>query len=75
MAKNSKMACELKGPGNLETLPARESQSKSAALYLLELRSRHSAAQNQLPRRKLVVTVGHQNGNSSLPRIIKIKQV
>ncbi len=75
MAKNTKFARELKGPGNLDLQSFREQQSKPATLYLLELRTRHSEAQSQLPRRKLVVTIGHQDGNSNLPRVIKIKQV
>ena len=73
MAKNSKIAKELKGPGKLDLLPIREQQSKSAALYLLELRSRQSSLQTQIPRRKLVASVGHLEGNTNLPRIIKIK--
>jgi hypothetical protein len=72
MAKTNKMVRQIKLPRNAGFFPAKESRPKSAALYLLELRSRQNEAPAGLPRRKIVISIDHQEGNGGLPHHIKI---
>jgi hypothetical protein len=73
MAKTNKIEKYARGPGEEGVAALRGTQSKPAALYLLELRERHVESHAALPKRKLVVSIGHEEGNPNLPRVIRIR--
>ena len=72
MAKTNKIAGLIKQPEVPAAAALRSGQSKPAVLYLLELRSRHTAAQLPLPRRRLAVKVDPQHNPHTIPKPVKI---
>jgi hypothetical protein len=72
MAKTNKLVRQIKLPRNAGIFPVKEQRPKSAALYLLELRSRQNDTHAELPRRKIVISIDHQEGNGGLPHNVKI---
>jgi hypothetical protein len=72
MAKTNKIARYIKNPPELERQDKRGAAAKPSGLYLLELRSRHAAAQSPLPKRKLVITIDPKDSANDSTKEIKI---
>jgi hypothetical protein len=72
MAKTNKIARYIKNPPELERQDKRGAPAKPSGLYLLELRSRHAAAQSALPKRKIVITIEPKDSDNGSSKAIKI---
>ena len=71
MAKTIKIAKFVKTP-EIESRMLAQRRPARPGLYLLELRS-HAAAQSSVPKRKLVITIDPEGGESGNPKPIKIR--
>ena len=72
MAKTNKIARYIKDPPALDRQDKRSGPAKPSVLYLLELRSRHAAAQSALPKRKIVITIEPKDSANGSAKEIKI---